>query len=37
VHGWDYGLKDGLVRDLGTTATNSKDVSVAYSVALAAL
>jgi carbonic anhydrase len=37
VHGWVYGLKDGLVRDLGTTVTNSKEVSVAYSVALAAL
>jgi carbonic anhydrase len=37
VHGWVYGLKDGLVRDLGTTVTNSNEVSVAYSVALAAL
>ena len=37
VHGWVYGLKDGLVRDLGTTVTNSKEVSVAYGVALAAL
>ena len=37
VHGWVYGLKDGLVRDLSTTVTNSKEVSVAYGVALAAL
>ena len=37
VHGWVYGLTDGLVRDLGTTVTDSKEVSVAYSVALAAL
>jgi carbonic anhydrase len=37
VHGWVYGLKDGLVRDLGTTVTNSKEVSVAYRAALAAL
>ena len=37
VHGWVYGLKDGLVRDLGTTVTNSKEVSVAYGVALTAL
>jgi carbonic anhydrase len=37
VHGWIYGLKDGLVRDLSTTVTNSKEVSVAYGVALTAL
>jgi carbonic anhydrase len=37
VHGWVYGLKDGLVRDLDTTVTHSKEVSVAYGVALAAL
>ena len=37
VHGWVYGLKDGLVRDLGTTVTNSKEASIAYGVALAAL
>ena len=37
VHGWVYGLKDGLVRDLSTTVTNSKEVSVAYGVALTAL
>src|ERR1700676_1612130 len=37
VHGWVYGLTDGLVRDLGTTVTDSQEVSVAYGVALAAL
>ncbi len=37
VHGWIYGLNDGLVRDLGMTVTNPKDVSVAYGAALAAL
>ena len=37
VHGWVYGLKDGLVRDLGATATNPEEVSVAYAAALAAL
>ena len=37
VHGWVYGLKDGLVRDLRTTVTNSGEVPVAYGVALAAL
>ena len=37
VHGWVYGRKDGLVRDLSTTVTNSKEVSAVYGVALAAL
>ena len=37
VHGWVYGLKDGLIRDLGTTVTKSADASNAYQVALAAL
>src|SRR5438067_8996340 len=27
VHGWVYGLKDGLVRDLGTTVTNPGEIS----------
>ena len=37
VHGWVYGLKDGLVRDLGTTVTNPGAASPAYQAALAAL
>ncbi len=37
VHGWVYGLKDGVVRDLGTTAANPEDVPVVYRTALAAL
>jgi carbonic anhydrase len=37
VHGWVYGLKDGLVRDLGTTVTNPGEASDAYRAALAAL
>ena len=37
VHGWVYGLKDGLVRDLGTTVMKSADASSAYRAALAAL
>ena len=37
VHGWVYGLTDGVVRDLGTTATNLEEVSPAYRAALAAL
>ena len=37
VHGWVYGLTDGLVRDLGTTAANSNEVAAAYGAALKAL
>ncbi len=37
VHGWVYGLKDGLVRDLGTTVTKSAEAPNAYQAALAAL
>ncbi|MBK7473595.1 MAG: carbonate dehydratase [Betaproteobacteria bacterium] len=37
VHGWVYGLTDGVVRDLGTTATNLEEVSAAYRAALAVL
>jgi carbonic anhydrase len=37
VHGWVYGLKDGLVRDLCTTVTASAEVVPAYTAALAAL
>ena len=37
VHGWVYGLKDGLLRDLGTTVTKLDEASAAYRVALASL
>ena len=37
VHGWVYGLHDGLVRDLNTTATQQAEVPPAYRAALAAL
>ena len=37
VHGWVYGLKDGLVRDLGTTVTSAAEAPNAYQAALAAL
>jgi carbonic anhydrase len=37
VHGWCYGLKDGLVRDLGTTVSTRQEAAVAYRSALAAL
>lgn len=34
VHGWVYGLKDGLIRDLGTMVTKPADASGAYFGAL---
>lgn len=37
VHGWVYGLTDGLVRDLGTTITNAREVATGYQAALQAL
>ena len=37
VHGWIYGLKDGLVRDLGLTVRRSEDLVPRYDAALAAL
>jgi carbonic anhydrase len=37
VHGWVYGLKDGLVRDLATTVTRPAEAAQAYQAALAAL
>ena len=30
VHGWIYRLEDGLLRDLGLTITNPKELSTAY-------
>ena len=30
VHGWIYGLEDGLLRDLGITITSPKELSAAY-------
>ena len=37
IHGWVYGLKDGLIRDLGTTVTKPEQAAPAYQAALAAL
>ena len=37
VHGWVYGLADGLLRDLGTTVQSAKEIPAAYGAALAAL
>ena len=37
VHGWIYGLKDGLLRDLKCTATSPESAAKAYEAALALL
>jgi len=37
VHGWVYGLKDGLVRDLGSTVTKTSEAARAYQAALGLL
>lgn len=37
VHGWIYGLKDGLLRNLKCTATSPESAETAYQEALAAL
>jgi carbonic anhydrase len=37
VHGWIYGLKDGLLRDLNVTVTGVNETTAVYEAALAAL
>ncbi len=37
VHGWVYGLADGLIRDLGTTVDRAGKAGAAYHAALGAL
>ena len=37
VHGWIYGLRDGLLRDLNTSITNRREAAGAYQTALAGL
>jgi len=37
VHGWIYGLKDGLIRNLGMSSSSAKDVESRYRAALAAV
>lgn len=37
VHGWVYGLKDGLVRDLQTTVTDKMSIKARYRAAVAAV
>ena len=36
IHGWVYGLKDGLLRDMGVTASDPKEAVEVYEAALAA-
>jgi carbonic anhydrase len=37
VHGWIYGLQDGLLRDLGVTVENFQEVPAIYAAAISAL
>jgi carbonic anhydrase len=37
VHGWIYGLKDGLLRDLGCSASSVEEAAKAHESAIAAL
>ena len=37
IHGWIYGLADGLVRDLSTTVSSSTETATIYHAALTAL
>ena len=37
VHGWIYGLRDGLLRDLKSTASNATEAAEAIKAAVAAL
>jgi carbonic anhydrase len=37
VHGWVYGLHDGLMRDLGMTVSNPGEAATAYAKALESL
>ena len=37
VHGWVYGLNDGLIRDMGTSASSPEEAATGYLAALASL
>ncbi|MCE9570012.1 MAG: carbonate dehydratase [Rhodocyclales bacterium] len=37
IHGWIYGLKDGLVRDLGLTVSAPEEIPARYATALSTL
>jgi carbonic anhydrase len=34
VHGWVYGLRDGLIRDLGMSLSQAEDLSARYAAAI---
>jgi carbonic anhydrase len=37
IHGWIYGIKDGLLRDLGTTVADFREAASVYESAMAGL
>jgi carbonic anhydrase len=37
IHGWIYGLQDGLLRDLNTTVLETQDPQAVYQAAIVAL
>jgi carbonic anhydrase len=37
VHGWIYGLRDGLIRDLGPSASNAEEAAASYKAAIEAI
>ena len=37
IHGWVYGLQDGLLRDLNTTVVETQDPQAVYQAAIAAV
>jgi carbonic anhydrase len=37
VHGWIYGIRDGLLQDLGMCVTAEAELAVRYAAACAAL
>ncbi len=37
VHGWIYGLKDGLLRDLNVTIASANEIAAVYQSAVGAL
>jgi carbonic anhydrase len=36
VHGWVYGLNDGLLKDLNTTVTSTQEIAIRYQAAISA-
>ena len=37
VHGWIYGIKDGLLRDLNTTVSGAREIAPSYEAAISGL